>query len=100
MRSTFVPRAPPSRHEVPEPEGGWPCYRVDTGRLRHRFNPNRHFEFDDYESGVARLGIRDESPRPEPGNVSRRVAEEWVPMSLRVPERSPRSEANEEAGQG
>ncbi|KAJ8684578.1 hypothetical protein QAD02_020370 [Eretmocerus hayati] len=98
VRNTYTPRAPPSRREVPEPEGGWPRYRVDTGRPRHRYNPNRHFEVEDYESGVARPEIRDESPPPGPGNVSRRVAEEWVPMSLRVPERSHRSEASEEAG--
>ncbi|KAJ8684645.1 hypothetical protein QAD02_020438 [Eretmocerus hayati] len=98
VRNTYTPRAPPSRREVPEPEGGWPRYRVDTGRPRHRYNLNRHFEVEDYESGVARPEIRDESPPPGPGNVSRRVAEEWVPMSLRVPERSHRSEASEEAG--
>ncbi|KAJ8665517.1 hypothetical protein QAD02_007179 [Eretmocerus hayati] len=98
VRNTYTPRAPPSRRGVPEPEGGWPRYRVDTGRPRHRYNPNRHFEVEDYESGVARPEIRDESPPPGPGNVSRRVAEEWVPMSLRVPERSHRSEASKEAG--
>ncbi|KAJ8671606.1 hypothetical protein QAD02_002865 [Eretmocerus hayati] len=98
VRGTYTPRASPSRREVLEPEGGWPRYRIDTGRPHHRYNPNRHSEVEDYKSGVARPEIRDESPRPGPGNVSRRVAEEWVPMSLRVPERSPRSGANEEAG--
>ncbi|KAJ8666276.1 hypothetical protein QAD02_007938 [Eretmocerus hayati] len=56
VRGTYTPRDRPSRREVPEPEGVWPRYQVDT-------------------DGVARPEIRDESPPPRPGNVSRRVAE-------------------------